>query len=337
MSDSQLGAFRNLRVLWFPFSIPATLIGTAACVLTVLGIWLLQIASGPSLTAQESLASFAIQLGGHLSGFRGFQMGHSWGFAAQVVWLFLIWGTFGLAMARCMVLRLARDEYISSFESLSFGFRNARTALLFPVITVICLLLLAVINGLCGLAMQIPGVGILFYILLPIAWFCTAVSLLIALTATVGSGLVLAAIAAERQGTLDAWGKALNYVFARPIQFIIYIVLTKIFVIDFIFTWGVMRRLPHEWVRTSLTRFHGGESIERVLSGSGDLSTTESAQRFLFLGMEKIMTYGISGLAIASLTGAFVAMFLILRQDVDGIDTADIRRPHNNDPDPKKV
>ena len=324
MSDSQLGAFRNLRVLWFPFSIPATLIGAAASVLSAFGIWVLQPGSGDRAVVGVACRQLEILLSGVFAGQLHFDGRSEWLLLGQMTWLILIWGSFGLAMARCMVLRLSRDEYISTKEALLFGFQNAGTALLFPVITIGCLLALSVINGLIGLLMQLPGLGVVFYLLLPLAWICAALAMLVGLTALLGSGLVLAAIAAEKQGTLDAWGKALNYVFARPIQFIIYIILTKIFVVDFIFGLGVAQEIPHRWVNQSLTRFFSGESMERIQQGGDNLSGLESFQRTLLTGMDSVMTYGITGLALASAAGAFVAMFLILRQDVDGIDPADI-------------
>ena len=324
MSDSQLGAFRNLRVLWFPFSIPATLLGTAASLLSALGIWVMQPGDGSRMPVEFAFRILNRQLSLVLSGQLDLWGNSEWLLLGQVVWLLLIWGTLGLAMARCMVLRLSRDEYVSTRDALRFGLQNARSALLFPVITIVCLLGLSLINGLIGLAMQVPGVGVVFYILLPLAWISVALAILVALTGSLGSGLVLAAIAAEKQGTLDAWGKALNYVFARPIQFIIYIILTKIFVVDFVFGLGVVHRVPHDWVRSSLARFYSGESLQRILGDGADLTGVESFQHTLLVGMEAVMTYGIAGLALASAVGAFVAMFLILRQDVDGIDTADI-------------
>ncbi|MCA9319415.1 MAG: hypothetical protein KDB53_01710, partial [Planctomycetes bacterium] len=133
MLESQPGPFKPFSVLWIPFSVPACLLGMAA--------WALFVATNAGLAAgfdvaadtRHALSLFAANL---LSGIFRFRVvpGSGWLFLCQSISALLLWSVFGVGMSRCFAVRLARDEYIGLKDALVFGWRQAGTAMLYPVI-----------------------------------------------------------------------------------------------------------------------------------------------------------------------------------------------------------
>ena len=314
-------------MLWFPFSVPATALGMLACLL----FYLLNLACLPMVDGLEStsqaIGNFHLQLFSFFGTLRllDYVPGGAGLFAIQLIATLLIWATIGLAICRCLAMRLCRDEYIGFREALAFGFSNFKTTALFPVIVFASVSILAAINFLIGSLMQIPYLGILFYLLLPVAFIVTALMLIISCTSILGAGMVSGAVAVEQRGTLDAWGKALNYIFARPLHVIIYMILMKVFLVDFVIGFAFENMILESWTQTSLSPIWDNARFDQILQGPGGLEGLDLLSSQVIRGVVAFVNLTIAGVVTSFAFAGTTAMFLILRRDVDGIDVADIK------------
>ena len=247
-------------------------------------------------------------------------------FLAQSLLFILLWATLGLSIARCIALRLCRDEYLGLKEALAFGLSNARTTALFPLIVFAAVSFLAAGNFLLGSLMQIPYLGALFLLLLPVCFVQTTLMLIIVGTSLLGAGMVSGAVAVEQRGTLDAWGKALNYIFARPLHVIIYMVLMKVFLVDIILGVAYRSTMLESWTFTSLVPLWDNQGFQAILSGRADLEGFDAIASWLVRFVVSCVKLGIAGLVTSFAFAGTTAMFLILRRDVDGIDVSDIKQ-----------
>lgn len=327
VNDSSWSPFKPIKLLWIPISLPAIGLGMAASLLFYL-VNLLFAAMSPAVHgANEAIALFGENGRSVILAFSLIEReggNPSWLFGCQLLTAIALWSTFGLALARCIALRLTRDEYVGIGEALVFGFRHATTAALYPLIVLGCMLALLILNGLLGAAMQIPWLGSLFFLLMPVAYISSGLLLVLFLTGVGGAGMVVGAVAVERRGTLDAWGKALNYIFARPLHFVVYLVLTKVVIVDLLIHYTLERRVLHEWTDRSLSPLWHNDRFESILSHSDSVGGLDSVSAFLHRLFGAGLTLTLVGFATACVFSAFTGMFLILRSDVDGIDTSDI-------------
>ena len=333
------GPFKSFRIIWLPYTNPAVVISMAAFLVFYLANALLVFTDPGFETGADGVMLFAVGCGSVITSLSldGLPLA-GWAFVVQVVVALICWGTFGVAVCRCMALRFTRDEYLGVGDALAFGFGQASTSLLFPVIVGGCIATLLLVNLALGALMAIPGVGVVFYVLLPIAYLAGLMTIVIALSAFFGIGMVSAAVAVERRGTLDSWGKALNYIFARPIHFVIHIAVVKLLLVDVLARYTLGERMLHRWVEKSLTPFWNRESFGRVVRFDDDLSLLETVQAVIWRGFDLTMTLFLVGLLINLALSAFTAMFLIFRSEVDGIDTSDIELDTPaDDPAPEAV
>lgn len=326
MSEPDSGQFKSFRMLWLPFSLPAVMLGTAAWLIFYFSNALLAYVFKSADSAADAVAHFAVNVKSFVFTLTLARRGEDSGFlfALQCLLALFLWSTFGLAISRCMALRLTRDEYVSWQDAWRFGRQHCKSALFFPVLLASSCALLALLNATIGALIQIPYVGVVAYLLLPIAYVSSALMLTVGLTGAYGVGLVSGAIAVERRGTMDAWGKSLNYIFARPIQFIIYLVVTKVFVIDIVYHYGVEVGILHTWTNSSRGIFFEGSHFD-VVRHRG-----QPAEGFVWFLQTLYWVIGaafkafIFGFVISLAVAAFTCMFLIMRREVDGIDVSDI-------------
>ncbi|MFT7618612.1 MAG: hypothetical protein ACI97A_002259 [Planctomycetota bacterium] len=315
-------------MLWFPFSVPATVLGMVTC----LTFYLVNLTCAYFVdgldSAGQAIILFGRQLVDLLTTLR-INLDLAGGaalFSFQLVTLLALWATIGLAICRCIALRLCRDEYIGLRDAFSFGLTHAKTTALFPVIVFASLTVLAVVNFLIGSLMQIPFVGVVFYLLLPIAFIMTALMLIIAFTSLLGAGMVSGAVAVEQRGTLDAWGKALNYIFARPLHVIIYMVLMNVFLKDIVWHYAFETQILRSWTFASLSPLWENVPFMDALRGTNFSEEVSTVGSFIAKAVVAFVNLAIAGFVTSFVFAGTTAMFLILRRDVDGIDVADIKQ-----------
>lgn len=250
-----------------------------------------------------------------------------WIFAVQILTFFALLSTFGVAICRIIALRIARDEYCSIGDAWNYAWRVRMTGFLFPIAVALPVFFLAACNAVAGLFSQIPYLGwMLGWLPLPLMIVSSILILLIALGGLLSVGLVPAAIAVERKGTYDSLGKAFNYVFARPLPLVLYLLMLQVFL-------GILHALLLEndlvetVLRATVSPFWSNETYEHIVLGE----TSRLSGFQFFCGMLHafvLVVYRLLvwGALISYALGAATSMFLIFRKDVDGLDDSDLAR-----------
>jgi hypothetical protein len=318
--------FKVSRVLWFPMSVNAVAIGALCCIAFRAWTFLAVMIAGKS--GVESTASYVSTfddaiLRWLLSG--SVPDGLGWVLALQALGAYVLWAIGGIAIARIMAVRIARDEYITLKEALRFAWGTRFTALLYaPAIVLSMLFLWLAIFGI-GLVGQIPYLGwLLSAVLLPVTVFFTILVRILACAGVISLGMTAGAIACEKKGTWDSVAKAFNYVFARPLAVLLYVVLLWYFVqiVQGVLLDGGRLR---EHVSNLLVPFWDNPRYETIARGEfASLSGLEKAAAFLHAVVFWIIDALIAGAILSWIIGAFTAMFLIFRKEVDGTDYTDI-------------
>ncbi|MEZ6196287.1 MAG: hypothetical protein R3F20_11275 [Planctomycetota bacterium] len=342
MNDSPFGPFKAFSILWFPFALPAIACGVAGWIVFYLANVLFAASFDGVESAAQAIGYFGVNARRAVLGLDfspAADTGTALMFALQGAVVLVLWSTFGLSTCRVMALRLAREEYIGYRDSLAFGFRHARSVLLFPFIVGAIVAVLWGIQAALGLLPQWPGTGILAVIVLPLSYALTFASVAIVLSSLFAMGMLPAAIAVERKGTLDAWGKALNYLFARPLHVILYLVLLKVFLVDIVVHYAFEVDVLHRWTERALTSWRDDAHYREVSRGLGDLGGYDAFCAWIHRGIRALIDLFVVGFALSCFFAAFTGMFLIFRRDVDGIDVGDIdvESDSRRDPAPRPV
>jgi hypothetical protein len=268
-----------------------------------------------------------------------FETAHKSLFVLQAIGAYALWAILGVAIARIMAVRIARDEYITMKDALAFSWSTRFTALLYaPAIVLSMLFLWLAIFGV-GLIGRIPYLGwVLSAILLPVVLFFTILVRILAYAGVVSMGMTAGAIACEKKGTWDSVAKAFNYLFARPLAVLLYVVLLAVFIwiVNGLLLNGTYLR---EHVSNLLVPFWktavGGETYKQIASGSySTLTGFPKAAAYLHAAVFWVVDALISGALISWVIGAFTAMFLIFRKEVDGTEYTDIVRVPSEAPPP---
>ena len=174
----------------------------------------------------------------------GIQIVHSF---ARLLWLFVLWGFCGGAIARIAIIRFATMRTTRLIDAVRFAWHSARPLVLASLCPVIGLAFCACLAAAFGLLYWIPTAG-------PIAAGATlfvplALGLLMTLMVAglvLGWPLLHAAIAGGADDSLDALSRIFGYVNQRLGPFALLITLAGILgvpglaLVDF-FAWGVVR------------------------------------------------------------------------------------------------
>jgi len=320
--------FKVSRVLWFPMSVNAVALGALCCIV----FWLWTVASvlivGPREfeVTMSSMTDFigTIELWLRYGDFAT----PNWKlFVLQAVGAYLLWATFGIAIARIMAVRIAKDQYITIKEALGFAWSTRFTALLYaPAIMLSMAFLWIAVFGI-GLVGHIPYVGwVLSAVLLPVVLFFTILFRILAWAGVLSLGMTAGAIACEKKGTWDSVAKAFNYLFARPLAVLLYVVLLWVFVwiVQGLLLNGDSLRLH---VGKLLVGFWPNEKYAMIARGApAALEGFARIAAWLHSAVFWLVDALIRGAVLSWIIGAFTAMFLIFRKEVDGTEYTDIAR-----------
>lgn len=324
--------YKVLRSLWFPMSVNAAVLGAAAVVVFRAVSLLAALALDYPGRPWEADSDFddrllALVVGGlpalgDLGSTPQLAL-----FLVQSVTAYVLWAVFGVAMCRTLAVRIGRDEYIPMKAAWKFALSTKTTALLhFPAMALPILFCGAVV-AILGLFVQIPYVGwvlnavllpgtVLFAVIMQIIWFAGIVAL----------GFTPAAIASERRGIFETVPKVLHYLFARPLPTVLY--LSVLFVFFWLLESAIFApdRLK-DALASLLTVFWHGETFDRVVRG--DVAHLDGFAKFA--GWLHLLMFGgidalVRGAFLSWAAGGFTALFLMFRQECDGVDMADVVR-----------
>jgi hypothetical protein len=331
MTDPATGQRSFLQALRVPFDLKGVALGAAAwLVLVLVGR---EIGAGP---LPRDPATILELLGG------GFAAGP----IAKTFALHLaVAATLGVACCRIAAVRIARDEGVPLGEAVAFSIGNAGATLGAVLFLAAAAGFFLLCNALAGWAGGIAGIGpFLLLALFPLVLLSTLILFLVLYGAVFGLPLVLASLAVERNGALDAVSRAFSYVYSRPVLFFFY-GLTVAFLAGILFlAAGTMQGLlgwsftlahpdgsgSHREVAAALARasaavtdlrmpdFQGGVFGPAAVEGAAVLAGWIAwigllGSRLLLMGWVVYYAFG----------GATAAYFA-LRRDVDGTEEEEI-------------
>ncbi len=336
--------FKVFRVLWFPLSLNAMALAAVAVVVFWAGSFGLAMFAGlPEGVDADNAPSFSERadlLAGQFPAEAWNAVASlSWPtasasdpvdhlgvvFAGQVILFFFLWSTFGVAICRTLVLRVAKDEYCPIGDAFSYAWQVKLTGMLYPLAVLLPIAFLLLCNHIAGIVTWIPWIGwVLGILVVPLVLISSVIAVLLGVAGVVSLGFVPAAIATERKGTYDSLGKSINYVFARALPLVLHLTVVWLFV-DLIHGLFIDGRLVETVIARSMAPLWAdGEFAQMV---TGDTSGLSGFQWLCACGyglVHLIYRLLLWGTIISFVFGAFSSLFLILRKDVDGLDYADV-------------
>jgi hypothetical protein len=250
------------------------------------------------------------------------------------VWFYAVLSVVGGAICRIMALRIARDESIGVVKAVKFAISNITSYLLVPVFLGGAIAFFWACNLLAGLGSSIPFAGALVFILaFPLAILSSLLILLIAVGGLLGLFMMVSAISAERNGTLDAISRVFSYLYSRPLQFFFHYFV--VFVLTFIIVLVGLGIFPGI-IAGSVSSGDVYAPTEQGLYAGMGRAMMPALPTFEGLGVHAVLIaavswfftialyFGILGYVAAYFLGGTTAIYFALRKEVDGTEDAEI-------------
>lgn len=288
-------------------------------------------------------ASFASRLTDAMQGLTGGGLS-VWKCGIVAAWMLVLWSVVAGAIARIYAVRIARDESIGVSAAFGFALSNLKQYVLAPVFVALaagCFLALA---ALAGAVSAIPGLGPFVQIVAhPLALVAGLVVIVIAIGGVFGLPVMQAALAAERNGMLDAISRTFSYVFTRPVVYALSAGIVT-FVCDLITRFGIgfldvttrAMRFGAGWNTASPPAMDAESAIGfGALAGKDDLALFSwpepvHAEGIGVVGfyvawfMTALAAVAVHGYVLSYFVGGLTDIYFMLRRDVDGIDESEV-------------
>ncbi|MHC4940643.1 MAG: hypothetical protein ACYTHK_17010 [Planctomycetota bacterium] len=269
-----------------------------------------------------------------------------WQGAVAALIFFAVWAVFGGALLRIAALRFTRNEALRPKDALRFGFANAGTLLLVPILVALFALILGALNALAGLIMSLWFIGssILALVLFPLALLSSVLLVMALIGGVLGLPLMWSGATVEQNGALESVSRTFSYVSARPFHFffaylLIFVVMSAVTVLEGFFEQTTKSTIQAGIVRTELDEaiskpppkvdtleepLRDDEAIRRRVRGIADLGNIgevawyDKPGFFWMWLLLSIFLLGFKGYAIYIFLGGSMSLYLLLRREVDG-------------------
>lgn len=261
-----------------------------------------------------------------------------WKFAVVTVWMLVLWSLVAGAIARVYAIRIARDESIGVMDALGFAFSNLKQFVFAPVFVAAAAVFFFGLASLAGVVSAIPGVGPFAQVLAhPLALLAGLGVVVIGAGGLFGLPMMQAALATERNGTLDAISRTFSYVYTRPVVYLLSAGVVA-FVCRVIDAFGGAFL---DMTTRALTFGAGWNSDASSMIGSGSGAGRDDTSLFgwpqplhgegvAVVGfyvawfMTALAAVAIHGYLFAYFVGGLTDIYFMLRRDVDGIDEGEV-------------
>lgn len=243
--------------------------------------------------------------------------------AIATLWAIMVWGIFGVAIVRCVVLDQAIGQRIGAWKALGFGIGKIVPLLWAPVGAFLGVACFAALCSLVGLIYRIPEPAgpTIAGALMIIPLLASVVMLMILIGLALGWPLMVATIAVEAEDAFDAFSRAYSYVYQRLLAFLgltlvswvvgslgFLLVLGGASIVVHLAAWGLAFGAPDDLVATY---------FETGSSRNGD-------PMGIHRGWFTVLAFLIHGWVYAYFWSAVAQIYLLLRRDVDGAPFDDI-------------
>lgn len=261
---------------------------------------------------------------------------------AGCTWTIFLWSFLGTGICRVALLKLTRNEPAGiddAFEFASEKFLAAAGAVGIPLLGIAAICIPMFLVGLfMGLDVGVLLVGLLWFVVLMIS---AAVAILL-LGLMFGWPLMIASVACEGQNSFDAMTRSYAYVFQRPLNVLLYCLISMAFGG---FCWFVVATLTDGalglsyWSTSFGTRMMDSEQVDRIdvirgvaaplAMNEGKLEAIEPSSALRGgQTMIRVWSWLARSVAAAFIYGLFwcmaSAVYLLLRKDVDDTEMDEI-------------
>ncbi|MGD9857036.1 MAG: hypothetical protein AB7U20_18965 [Planctomycetaceae bacterium] len=248
-----------------------------------------------------------------------FERGHSWAQVAaawtEVLWALLVWGVFGVAIARLAAMRFATDNSPPLRDSLRYSFSKLVSSLAAPLLPMLGVFVLWMICLAAGLFGRIPGIGpALVGVAFGLPLLLAALMTLIVLVVAAGWPLMLSSIGAEDADGFDAFSRVYSYLFSRPWYSLWLAVAALIYgslLLTFLVTATEVLVPVSEWAVASGM---GSDRVEQLLTGGGETIGVATSAVHVWRRMLGLV---LVGFVTSYFWTATTIIYFLLRQSVD--------------------
>ena len=238
------------------------------------------------------------------------QVAFAW---TELIWAFVVWALFGVALARMTVVQFTSLDRIGIGQAMKFSLRQLQSTCTAPFIPLVgfgVLFALTSLSGLASSAMPAAGsflFGVLWIFVLLIGFLMAM--LLIGITLT--WPLMIATIGTEDSDGFDAFSRALSYLLDRPWYLLL---LSAMAFIVGAFGWAILNvifGLTEHLAAWSVTAGFGDATQELINGDSGFAAKAASSWQMAFIDL-------LMGYIPAFFFSATTLIYLLVRQSDDG-------------------
>ena len=270
----------------------------------------------------------------------GLSEGHlpAWKWAVVAAWMLVLWALVAGAIARIYAVRIARDESIGVSDAYGFALRNLRQSVSAPLFVAAAAIFFFGLAALAGVLSAIPGLGPFVQVVAhPLALVAGLIVTVIAVGGLYGLPVMQAALATERNGTLDAISRTFSYVYTRPVLYAISAGIVT-------FVCGLIGMFGGAFLAMTTRAMQFGAGWNTDSSSAIDLGSIAGRSEWALFGwpearyvsgvwavafyvawiMTALAALLVNGFLVSYFIGGLTDIYFMLRKDVDGIDEGEV-------------
>jgi hypothetical protein len=271
------------------------------------------------------------------------------------VWELLVWGLFGGAITRIAALKFTRDEAPGLIAALKHAFSKWPSYSLPPLVAMAGASVFAIQLVLLGFVTRIDALGFLAAIFWPFVILLGLMMAVLLLGALVGWPLMWATVSVEGTDAFDALSRSYAYVYHRPWRllwyalFALFLAIVSMFVVKLFASsaialgnWSIHVGLDRETMRSVVNPDPGANTAPKIdltpgasssdinlpaleaTNATPELSPTLSATRSVIWFWKSAVAVLVAGYQAGFLWVAAVGIYLLLRRDIDGVQTGEV-------------
>jgi hypothetical protein len=272
------------------------------------------------------------------------------------VWELLVWGLFGGAITRIAALKFTRDEAPGLIAALKHAFSKWPSYSLPPLVAMAGASVFAIQLVLLGFIMRIDMLAFVAALFWPFVILLGLMMAVLLIGALVGWPLMWATVSVEGTDAFDALSRSYAYVYHRPWRllwyalFALFLAIVSMFVVKLFASsaialgnWSIDWGLDNETMRSVVAPEPAANTAPKIdltpgpnfsdninipapetTNATPDLSSTQSATRSIIWFWKSAVAVLVAGYQAGFLWVAAVGIYLLLRRDIDGVQTGEV-------------
>lgn len=272
------------------------------------------------------------------------------------VWELLVWGLFGGAITRIAALKFTRDEAPGLIAALKHAFSKWPSYGLPPLVAMAGASVFAIQLVLLGVIMRIDVLAFVAALFWPIVILLGLMMAVLLIGALVGWPLMWATVSVEGTDAFDALSRSYAYVYHRPWRllwyalFALFLAIVSMFVVKLFASsaialgnWSIDWGLDNPTMRTVVAPEPAANTAPKIdftpgvaapadpdiptlepMEEAPEMSRTLAATRSIIGFWKAAVAVLVAGYQAGFLWVAAVGIYLLLRRDIDGVQTGEV-------------